>query len=115
LPFHWKTVDAFFYMEEFSGLRKFYGAPKDALSPTKLKEQVWEQVEEAVRSNGYISLLFHPVLQTSEEKLSVMREVVAHVANDPRIWCAPCNQIADWVMNHQDSFGSEPSWIKATW
>jgi peptidoglycan/xylan/chitin deacetylase (PgdA/CDA1 family) len=115
LPFHWKTIDAYFYMQEFAGLRQLYGAPKDVLTPTTLKEQFLEQIEEAVRSNSYISFLFHPILQTSEEKFSVMKEVVEYIANDTRIWCAPCNEIADWVLNHPESFSSDPSWIEATW
>jgi hypothetical protein len=115
LPFHWKTIDAYFYMQEMSGIRQLYGSQSGVLTPATLKEQFLEQVEEAVRSNSYISFLFHPILQTSEEKFSVMKEVVELIANDTRIWCAPCNQIADWVMKHPDLVGSDPSWIKASW
>jgi hypothetical protein len=102
-------------MQEFSGLRQSYSSPEGVLSPCTLKEQFLEQIEEAVRSNGYISILFHPILQTSEEKFSVMKEVVEHIAKDPRIWCTPCNQVADWVMKHPDLFSSDPSWIKVSW
>jgi peptidoglycan/xylan/chitin deacetylase (PgdA/CDA1 family) len=115
LPFHWKTIDAYFYMQEFSGLRQHYGSQEDVVSPKALKEHFLQQIEEAVKSNSYISFLFHPILQTSEEKLSVMREVVEHISKDTRIWCAPCNDVADWVLKHPDSFDSDPSWIKATW
>jgi peptidoglycan/xylan/chitin deacetylase (PgdA/CDA1 family) len=115
LPFHWKTIDAYFYMQEFSGLRQHYGSQEDVLSPKALKEHFLQQIEEAVKSNSYISFLFHPILQTSEEKLSVMREVVENISKDTRIWCAPCNDVADWVLKHPDSFYSDPSWIKATW
>ncbi|KAL6890001.1 carbohydrate esterase family 4 protein [Trichoderma evansii] len=115
LPFHWKTTDAYFYMNELSGLRQFYGSEEDTLDPKALKDHFLHQLEDAVRSNAYISFLFHPILQTSEEKLLAMREVVELVAKDPRIWCAPCNQVADWVIQHPESFPTDPSWINATW
>jgi peptidoglycan/xylan/chitin deacetylase (PgdA/CDA1 family) len=115
LPFHWKTIDAYYYMEEFSGLRRLYGAEEKALDPQILKKCFFDQVEEAVKSGAYISFLFHPILQTSEDKFSVIQEVVEHIAKDPRIWCAPCTHIADWVLKHPDSFNSDPAWIKDTW
>lgn len=115
LPFHWKTTDAYFYMNEFSGLRQFYGAEADAFDPKDLQDGFLQQLEDAVASNAYISFLFHPILQTSEEKFLAMREVVELVGKDPRIWCAPCAQVADWIAQHPESFPTDPSWIKASW
>ncbi|KAK6447099.1 hypothetical protein FP744_10003349 [Trichoderma asperellum] len=115
LPFHWKNTDAYFYMHEFSGLRQFYGSQEDVLDSKTLKDHFLQQLEDAVGSNAYISFLFHPVLQTSEEKFLAMREVVELVAKDSRIWCAPCNQIANWIIQHSESFPTDPSWIKASW
>jgi peptidoglycan/xylan/chitin deacetylase (PgdA/CDA1 family) len=59
LPFHWKTIDAYFYMQEMSGIRQLYGseAQKGVLTPTTLKGQFLEQVEEAVKHLRRNSLL----------------------------------------------------------
>jgi peptidoglycan/xylan/chitin deacetylase (PgdA/CDA1 family) len=115
LPFHWKTTDDYYYMHEFSGLRQFYGAQEDLFDPKALKDRFLQQLEDAVASHAYISFLFHPILQTSEEKFQVMREVVELIAKDPRIWCVPCTQVADWIVQHPKSFPNDPSSIKATW
>lgn len=115
LPFHWKTTDAYYYMNELSGLRTFYGAEEDILNPDALKDHFLQQLEDAVVSNAYISFLFHPILQTSEDKFLAMREVVEQVAKDSRIWCAPCAEVAEWINQHPESFPSDPSWIKASW
>lgn len=115
LPFHWKTTDAYFYMDEFSGLRRFYGSEQETLDPAALKDHFYQQLEDAVKSGAYISFLFHPILQTSEEKLEAMREVVETISKDGRIWCARCDQVSDWIAQHPDSFPTDPHWIKASW
>ncbi|KAJ6114228.1 hypothetical protein N7486_000006 [Penicillium sp. IBT 16267x] len=115
LPFHWKTIDAYFYMKEFEGLRRLYGHDDKTLGPQELKEHFFQKVEDAVKSGAYISFLFHPILQTSEDKIAIIKEVVDHISKDSRLWVAPCGEVADWVLDHPESFDSDPKWIKDTW
>jgi peptidoglycan/xylan/chitin deacetylase (PgdA/CDA1 family) len=115
LPFHWKTVDATYYMDLFQGLRKLYSISENETNAESVKKAFLEQVEEAVRANAYVSILFHPFLQTSEERLAVVKEVVETIKKDPRVWCAPCTEVADWVLQHPNLFGSDPGLIHDSW
>ncbi|KAF2166310.1 hypothetical protein M409DRAFT_66769 [Zasmidium cellare ATCC 36951] len=115
LPFQWEAVDAFYYMDQFSNLRQQYNVQRDSLGPDACLRGMLDLVERAVESNAYVSVLFHPILQDSSEKLAVFEEVVNRVAHDPRIWCAPCYEVADWVLENRDKFSSNPGWPKATW
>ncbi|PKS11736.1 hypothetical protein jhhlp_001724 [Lomentospora prolificans] len=104
LPFEWKTVDAFYYMDKFAGIRESLGADKDILSPSALESYFLSKIDDVVEAGGYISILFHPFLQTSEEKFSVMDRVLARISRDKDIWCAPCGEVADWVADHASMF-----------
>ncbi|KAK0729523.1 hypothetical protein B0H67DRAFT_638128 [Lasiosphaeris hirsuta] len=107
LPFEWRGVDAFYYMESFGGIRKEYGEPDEVLGPAVLKEWLFAKIDETKRTGGYLSILFHPFLLTSEERFGVLEEVLKKISEDPEIWCAPCNQVAEWVLEHPDEFKSE--------
>lgn len=105
LPFEWETVDAFWYMDKFAGIRKEHGVQEEALSPDAFKTYLFNKFDALVQEGGYISILFHPFLQTSEEKFKVVEEVLYRLSNDPAIWVAPCNEVATWVKEHADDFG----------
>lgn len=104
LPFEWKTVDAFYYMEKFSAIRQSHGATATPLSPSDFESYLLAKIDEVIASQGYISILFHPFLQTSEEKLAVMETILGRLSRDPTIWCAPCGEVANWVATHASAF-----------
>ncbi|KAK3897361.1 hypothetical protein C8A05DRAFT_19856 [Staphylotrichum tortipilum] len=106
LPFEWRAVDAFWYMEKFAGIRREHGEGEGVLGPKEFGSWLMARVDEVVRTGGYMSVLFHPFLQTSEERLAVMEEVVKRIAEDGEIWVAPCREVAEWVRAHPDEFGS---------
>jgi peptidoglycan/xylan/chitin deacetylase (PgdA/CDA1 family) len=106
LPFEWRAVDAFWYMEKFSAIRKEHGEQEDVLSPAEFKEWLMRRIDQAKETGGFLSILFHPFLQTSEEKFSVLEDVVKRIGMDEELWIAPCKEIAEWVSNHQESFVS---------
>lgn len=105
LPFEWETVDAFWYMEKFAGIRKKHGVQEEPLAPDVFKAYLFNKFEEVVKEGGYISILFHPFLTTSEEKFKVLEEVLQRLREDPNIWVAPCNEVAKWVSDHAEEFG----------
>lgn len=107
LPFEWRGVDAFYYMEKFAGIREAHGERKEVLSPSTFRDVLLAKVANVVDSGGYLSILFHPFLQTSEEKFAVMDEVLGRISSDPDIWCAPCNQVSQWVTEHASLFKPE--------
>ncbi|CAI4212782.1 unnamed protein product [Parascedosporium putredinis] len=104
LPFEWKTVDAFYYMEKFSAIRQSHGETAAPLSPSDFESYLLAKIDEVIASRGYISILFHPFLQTSEEKLAVMETILGRLSRDPTIWCAPCGEVASWVATHPSAF-----------
>lgn len=104
LPFEWKAVDAFWYMEKFKGVRKEYGEGEEVLGPGEFREWLMGRIDEVVRSGGFMSILFHPFLQTSEEKFEVMEEVLKRISEDGEIWVAPCQEVAKWVGEHPELF-----------
>lgn len=104
LPFKWRDVDAFYYAPEFAFLRKSFGEAEDVMGPQVLEDYLMRRISETVESNGHLTMLFHPFLQTSKERLLVMRNIVERISNDVDIWCAPYNQVAEWIQNHPDSF-----------
>ncbi|GAB1317879.1 Glycoside hydrolase/deacetylase [Madurella fahalii] len=100
LPFEWRGVDAFWYMEKFSGIRKEYGEVEEVLSPGEFKKWLMRRIDETKETAGFLSILFHPFLQTSEEKFEVLEDVLKRISGDEEIWVAPCQEIAEWVVDH---------------
>ncbi|KAK3292992.1 uncharacterized protein B0H64DRAFT_403264 [Chaetomium fimeti] len=104
LPFEWRAVDAFWYMEKFGGIRKEYGEREILLSPGEFKGWLMREIDETVKTGGFMSILFHPFLQTSEEKFEVMKAVLKRISEDGEIWVAPCKEVAEWVKGHPEGF-----------
>lgn len=104
LPFEWETVDAFWYMDKFAGLRAERGRPAEAPGPEAFRGYLLAKFEDLKRDGGYISILFHPFLQTSEERFKVLEEVLERISSDEEIWVAPCNEVATWVTEHAEAF-----------
>lgn len=104
LPFEWRAVDAFWYMEKFSGIRKEHGETEEVLGPDDFRGWLNGKIDEVVRSGGFMSILFHPFLQTSEEKFRVLEEVLKRITEDGEIWIAPCKEVAQWMKQHPEPF-----------
>jgi hypothetical protein len=104
LPFEWRAVDAFWYMEKFAGIRKQHGEREEVLSPLEFKEWLMARIDETVKVGGFLSILFHPFLQTSEDTFEVLEELLKRISGDGDIWVAPCKEIAEWVREHPQRF-----------
>ncbi|AEO59736.1 hypothetical protein MYCTH_2308245 [Thermothelomyces thermophilus ATCC 42464] len=109
LPFDWRAVDAFWYMEKFDRIRKEYGENEDVRGPKEFQTWLRKEIDEVVRTGGYMSILFHPFLQTSEERFEVLEEVLKRISEDKSIWVAPCREVAEWVKKHPHLFQSGPA------
>ncbi|CZT23379.1 uncharacterized protein RCC_09093 [Ramularia collo-cygni] len=80
LPFRWTTVDAFYYMETFSKLREMKGESEKPQSEQSLTQKIIAQIDEGIVRGGYLSILFHPFLSNSPERLQAFETVVAYLA-----------------------------------
>ena len=119
LPFRWSTVDAYYYLDAFSGLRKQKGElPESAQSPDVLVKQYTKQIDEAVEKGGFLSLLFHPFLTESEERTRAMETVIQHLVKrreEGKVWLARCREVEEWVRAHSDILGDDPIWDNSSW
>lgn len=119
LPFKWTSVDAFYYMDSFSGLRKLKGSPsKDPLGEDALVESYIAAVDEAIRKGEFLSLLFHPFLSNTKPRLQAMDRVLRHLAkrrDEGQIWLATCSEVEEYVRKNPSSVGNDPEWDLASW
>jgi peptidoglycan/xylan/chitin deacetylase (PgdA/CDA1 family) len=119
LPFDWLGIDAYYYSEGFSGLRKLKGDSEAPLSPGELEQRFFKQLDELIERGGYTALLFHPFLEIGPgiepEREVVMRRILARVAADDRIWCATCRDVDQWVRSNPETFEGNPWLDLSTW
>jgi peptidoglycan/xylan/chitin deacetylase (PgdA/CDA1 family) len=119
LPFRWATVDAYFYMETFTGLRKLKEEyPLEPQSPQVLVERYIAEIDEAIETGGYVSTLFHPFLTNSEERLEALETVLQYMTrkrDQGDIWLVPCKEVDAYIRSHPDVVGSDPQWDLSSW
>ncbi|KAM7194406.1 hypothetical protein V8F33_007294 [Rhypophila sp. PSN 637] len=104
LPFEWHGVDAFYYMKKFSKIRDEYGEQSGVMEPADFEKVLMRKIDETVKAGGYLSILFHPFLQLSEEKFAVLESVLKRISEDNEIWCAPCGEVAEWMLENKGAF-----------
>jgi peptidoglycan-N-acetylglucosamine deacetylase len=115
LPFQWRAIDAYYYAEGFSPLRRLNGDPESTLPPERLLDAMMETVRETVDAGGYVALLFHPHLETDPQRFDAMRQVIDAVRSHPDVWCVPCAEVAEWVCAHPGRFAVDPELDRSTW
>ncbi|KAI0451422.1 carbohydrate esterase family 4 protein [Xylaria acuta] len=119
LPFRWTTVDALYYMEAFGKLRKLKGFPsEEPLTPMELTQKYIDQINETIEHGGFLSLLFHPFLTTSPERIEAMESIMKYLArkrDDGVIWLARGRDIAAHLHDHPNTVGDDPVWDTTTW
>lgn len=118
LPFRWATVDAFYYMESFSKLRVIKGESEAPISAHVLEEKMISQIDAVIARGGYLSILFHPFLNDSPERLRALENVVSYLArkrSEGTIWLARCQDVQAWLRDHSHLVGSEPDLDETQW
>jgi hypothetical protein len=118
LPFRWATVDAYYYMETFSKLRRIKGDAEEPQSEESLTQKVIGQIDGAIERGGYLSVLFHPFLNNSPERLKAFEAVVSYLAqkrDEGKIWLARCRDVQVWLKEHPDTVGSDPHLDETQW
>ena len=119
LPFKWRTVDAYYYMEAFGGLRKMKGElPEEAQGTDTLVQKYIEEIDGVIERGGYLSTLFHPFLTNEPERLQAVETVLKHLVrrrDEGKLWLAKCEDIAAWLLKHPDLVGDDPKWDNTSW
>ena len=116
LPFDWKYIDAYYYLESTAPLREARGDTAEKISPKGYQAAVLDRVDQIIEQGGFLALLFHPFLTETDEKLDVMRTVLGRLNERKEdIWIARHEEVAEWVLQHTEGFGKEPGWDNAVW
>ena len=80
LPFRWPLLDAYYYLPHFAALRRANGDPEEPMAPAALRDAVLGALDEHVRGDGHLVLLFHPfLLSEGPDAVSAVAEVLARV------------------------------------
>jgi hypothetical protein len=118
LPFRWATVDAYYYMETFSKLRKIKGDAEELQSEESLTQKVITQIDGAIARGGYLSVLFHPFLNNSPKRLKAFEAVVSYLAqkrDEGTIWLARCQDVQAWLKEFPGTVSSDPDLDDTQW
>ena len=122
LPFRWRNIDAYYYMDAFQGIRKLKADPQpSSISAEKeLTSRYLRSIDEVVESGGYISTLFHPFLTDTDERMHCIEVVLKHLEKlqlEGKLWVATCEEVAEWIREHEDEWeGKEdPVWDLSSW
>lgn len=105
-------------METFSKLRKIKGESEEPHSEDSLTEKFITQIEDVIARGGYLSVLFHPFLNDSPERLRAFETVVSFLArkrSEGTIWLARCRDVQAWLMEHPNVVGSDPGLDETQW
>jgi len=92
--------------------------PEEPQTPDTLVRNFLEEIDKAVRSGGFVSVLFHPFLTNKPERMQAMETIVLRLAQlrgEGQIWLARCGDIAEWLHAHPDTVGDDPKWDASSW
>ncbi|EME45214.1 hypothetical protein DOTSEDRAFT_127950 [Dothistroma septosporum NZE10] len=118
LPFRWRTVDAIYYMEQFSGLRKLKDMQEHPMTESQLVVSYKREIDNAIADGQFLSLLFHPFLTNTPARLEAMEEVVQYLAlkRDQRlVWLDRCRDIEQYCRQNPRSVAKDPQYDTAEW
>ncbi|KAF2152685.1 glycoside hydrolase/deacetylase [Myriangium duriaei CBS 260.36] len=117
VPFQWRDIDAYFYMESTKALRVGRGEGESPITPEEMGRRLKGRIDEVIRDGGYLALLFHPFLTIDKDRLRVAEEVLDYVKKKEQagVWVARCRDVAEWVLGHEEEFGADPGWDNAEW
>lgn len=119
LPYRWRNIDAYYYMDSFAGLREMKGEKaKDALGEEELVRRFISEIDDAIRTGEFKSFLFHPFLSNSVARLKAMEEVVSYLAekrDQGLVWLARCCDVEKHVRQQPSCVSTDPQWDQSIW
>lgn len=119
LPFKWVTVDAYFYMESFAGLRKMKKEyPEEVQESDTLVQRYISEIDQVIENGRFLALLFHPFLTNGAERLEAFETILKYLAqkrDEGKIWLARCRDVEEWIREHPATVGQDPGWDSSQW
>lgn len=117
IPFHWRLVDAFFYVAPFASLRERFGKSSEPQSPTALREDCEAALQQSAAAGEQITLLFHPMLLDEPEAFSAFESVLTRVRaiiDEGAAECLTMREVANRMLGAPQLYG-EPVLDTSTW
>lgn len=119
LPFKWVTVDAYYYMESFAGLRKLKKEyPEEVQGPDVLVQRYKTEIDKVIENGRFLALLFHPFLTNRQERLEAFEAILKYLAqkrDEGKIWLARCRDVEEWIRAKPETVGEDPGWDLSQW
>lgn len=92
IPVEWIRDDAPYFMMNRHGSLRPYTPPRDVLT-------IWrDEFDAAYTEGGLFQLTMHPHIIGHRSRITILNELLTHIASQPRVWFATHAQIADYVL-----------------
>jgi peptidoglycan/xylan/chitin deacetylase (PgdA/CDA1 family) len=116
LPFAWRDVDAYHLLPQFAALRSHIDGSGEPGGPERVAERLIAAVDDAIASGGHAMLVLHTWLIEAER--DAVRAVLHHVQATARrgdVWPGRCDEVAEWIQRHADSFTDRATLDTTSW
>lgn len=115
VPYAWDTVDAYYYNDDFAGLRRKRGDGESVLAPSVFRRRVQAAVAMARDEGEHVCLVLHPFLENEPEHFSVLCEILDFLARTDDVSCIPAGELASWILASASSFVRDPKLDTLSW
>ena len=116
LPFGWRDVDAYHVLPAFAALRSHFDGSPEPGGPERVAETLIAAVDDAIASRDHATLVLHTWLIEAER--DAVRAVLHHVqtaAGRGDVWPGRCDEVAEWIQRHPDSFTDTVTLDTTSW
>lgn len=115
LPFRWTAVDALFYFEPFAPLRRGQGMAPETVGPREFQTAIDADVAQTLGDGGLLIYVMHAFLLEDPERMAVVERLIARVAADDRLWTAPLDEVASFVLADPGRFEGKADLERHSW
>jgi peptidoglycan/xylan/chitin deacetylase (PgdA/CDA1 family) len=116
LPFAWTNVDVYHVLPAFEALRVHIEGSPEPGGADRVAQTLITAVDEAVSVGAHVTLVLHTWVIEAER--DAVRAVLSHVrsaAERGDAWVARCEDVAQWMIEHPDSFTDAPTLDTTSW
>jgi peptidoglycan/xylan/chitin deacetylase (PgdA/CDA1 family) len=116
LPFAWQNVDAYHLLPQFGALRAHAAGSSEAGSPARVAETLTAAVDDAIARGGHATLVLHTwLIEGERDEVRVVLDHVRSSAQRGDVWPARCDEVAEWIRRHPDSFTDTATLDTTSW
>jgi peptidoglycan/xylan/chitin deacetylase (PgdA/CDA1 family) len=116
LPFAWRDVDAYHLLPQFAALRGHIDGSEEPGGPERVAETLVAAVDNAIVSGGHATLVLHTwLIEAEHDAVCAVLQHVRDSAQRSDIWAARCDEVAEWVNQHPDSFTDAAALDTTSW